>query len=119
VVESCDRLGDALPAHLSGLEVRSTRPRSSLTHAWGSPAVTLTCGVPRPAGYAPRSTSTLGVNGVQWFQQVGSNTVTWTAIRPSPLAPAPIYVQLVIPKHYQAAEAFLTALAEPLKSSLT
>jgi hypothetical protein len=118
VVEGCDRLGTALPDSLGGLKVRPTRPKSPLTHAWGSPAVTLSCGVSKPTGYRPDSSSTLSVNNVQWFEQVGKDAVTWTAVRPTPLSPNRIYVALIVPKKYQQGAAFLTALAGPLKNTL-
>jgi hypothetical protein len=117
-VESCDRLGTALPDSLGGLKVRPTKPRSSLTHAWGSPAVTLSCGVPTPTGYRPDSSSTLSVDNVQWFEQVDKSFVTWTAVRPTPLSPTRIYVALTVPKKYAQGANFLTALAGPLKSTL-
>jgi hypothetical protein len=117
-VESCDRLGTALPDSLGGLKVRPTKPRSSLTHAWGSPAVTLSCGVPTPTGYRPDSSSTLSVDNVQWFEQVDKSYVTWTAVRPTPLSPSRIYVALMVPKKYAQGANFLTALARPLKSTL-
>jgi hypothetical protein len=117
-VEGCDRLGADLPDSLGGLKVRPTKPRSSLTHAWGSPAVTLSCGVPKPSGYRPDSSSTLSVDNVQWFEQVGKDNVTWTAVRPTPLSPNRIYVALIVPKKYPQGAAFLTALAGPLKNTL-
>ncbi len=117
--QRCDRLGAALPGTLAGLSARQTEPRSSLTHAWGSPPVTLVCGVPAPAGYRPASTSTLSVDDVQWYEQVGADAVTWTAIRPDPLSRHRVYVALTVPKHYSQDAAFLTALARPLKSALS
>lgn len=118
MVEGCDRLGAALPDSLGGLKARPTKPRSALTHAWGSPAVTLSCGVDKPTGYHPDSTSTLSVDDVQWFEQVGSDKVTWTAVRPTPLSPNRIYVSLVVPKKYEQGAAFLAPLATPLKTTL-
>ncbi|HEX3898901.1 MAG TPA: DUF3515 family protein [Mycobacteriales bacterium] len=118
VVESCDRLGTALPDSLGGLKVRPTKPRSSLTHAWGSPPVTLSCGVAKPSGYSPDSSSTLSVDNVQWYEQVGKDDAIWTAVRPTPLSANRIYVALIVPKSYQQGAAFLTALASPLKTTL-
>ncbi|HEX3707363.1 MAG TPA: DUF3515 family protein [Mycobacteriales bacterium] len=118
VLEQCDHLNNRLPAKITGLHTRPTNPQSSLTHAWGSPPITLACGVPRPAGYSPTSSATLDVNGVRWFQKVGHDVVVWTAVRPGPAPAGRIYVALRVPTSYQASDGFLTALAEPLKIAL-
>jgi Protein of unknown function (DUF3515) len=93
-------------------------PRSPLVHAWGSPAVVLTCGVGQPAGYSATSSETTAVNGVQWFEQPDSSTVTWTAIRPGVGGEKRIYLALQVPTHYQGQGAFLVDLAQPLKNAL-
>jgi hypothetical protein len=87
-------------------------------HAWGSPAVVLTCGVPAPAGYSATSSQTAGVNGVQWYEQPGTSIVTWTAIRPGRRGVPPVYLALQVPTHYQGQGAFLVDLARPLKQAL-
>ncbi|HVT21178.1 MAG TPA: DUF3515 family protein [Mycobacteriales bacterium] len=118
VVQQCDHLGNQVPDRLGGLPARRTTPLSSLTFAWGSPAVTLSCGAPKPPGYSPTSSQTLSVNGVRWYQQVESSAVVWTAIRPGPQPAGHIYVALRVPTHYTASDRFLTALAAPLKKAL-
>ncbi|MGN6473310.1 MAG: DUF3515 domain-containing protein [Mycobacteriales bacterium] len=118
VAAACAHLGDQVPDRLGGLRARRTSPRSSLTFAWGSPAVTLSCGVPRPAGYSPTSTQTLAVDGVRWFQQIASSVVVWTAVRPGPAPQRTVYVALRVPTHYTASDVFLTALAGPMKTAL-
>jgi hypothetical protein len=121
VAEVCAHLNNALPQRLESLRPRAITPRSPLVHAWGSPAVVLTCGVRRPAGFSTTSSETTQVNAVQWYQQPGTTVVTWTAIRPGVVTggrPNPIYVALAVPTHYQAQGAFLVDLALPLKSAL-
>ena len=118
VLEKCDHLGNQVPDRLDGLRARKTKPISPLTFAWGSPAITLSCGVPKPAGYSPSSSAVLQVNGVRWYQQVDSSAVTWTAVRPGPSDRGHVYVALRVPTHYTASDSFLTALAQPLKSAL-
>jgi Protein of unknown function (DUF3515) len=118
VAEQCAHLGNLLPERLESLRPRVISPRSPLAHAWGSPAVILTCGVKRPAGYSPTSSETTAVNGVLWFQQAGAKIVTWTAIRTVTRGVPPIYLQLQVPTHYQAQGAFLVDLAGPLKTAL-
>jgi hypothetical protein len=116
VVELCDHFGNRAPHRLIGLHPRKTTPASPLTFAWGSPAVTLSCGVPKPTAYSPSSSQTLQVNGVEWYQQVGGDVVTWTAVMPTTVGR--IYLALRVPAHYTASDAFLTALAQPLKLAL-
>jgi hypothetical protein len=118
VIAQCDQLGNQVPDRLGGLHARKTAPASSLTFAWGSPAVTLSCGVPKPTGFSPKSSQTLAVNGVRWYQQLGDSDVVWTAIRPGPQPDGHIYVELRVPTHYPASDSYLAALAEPLKAAL-
>ena len=118
VAERCAQLGDVLPQRLESLKPRVISPRSPLVHAWGSPAVVLTCGVSVPAGYAASSSEVTNVNGVNWYQQPGDKTVTWTAIRPGVIAHQPIFARLEVPTRYQVQGAFLVDLAAPLKTAL-
>ena len=118
VQQLCDPLGNQLPATLGGLRSRVVTPRSPLTHAWGSPPVVLRCGVPAPEGYRASAASTTAVNGVRWYQVVGDSAVVWTAIRPGPVARSSVFVEFAVPPHYQAADAFLVALATPIKTAL-
>ncbi|HVT65296.1 MAG TPA: DUF3515 family protein [Mycobacteriales bacterium] len=118
VLEKCDHLGNQVPDRLGGLHARRTKPLSPLTFAWGSPAVTLVCGVPKPPGYSPKSSAVLQVNGVRWYQQVESDVVVWTAVRPGPSGVGQVYVALRVPTKYTASDSYLTALAQPLKAAL-
>jgi hypothetical protein len=94
-------------------------PRSGLVHAWGSPAVILTCGVPPPAGYSADSSETTEVDGVRWYQQQGKSIITWTALRPHAVGNDTVYVQLQVPTpHYEDQGSFLVDLAAPLKTAL-
>jgi hypothetical protein len=118
VAEQCAQLDNRLPQRLESLRPRVISPRSPLVHAWGSPAVILTCGVGPPAGYSAASSETTGVDGVQWFEQPGASTVTWTALRPGDEHGETIYLSLQVPTHYQGQGAFLVDLAAPLKTAL-
>ena len=55
---------------------------------------------------------------MRWYQVVGASAVVWTAIRPGPVARSSVFVELAVPTHYQAADAFLVALAAPIKAAL-
>jgi hypothetical protein len=118
VRERCAHLGNELPSRLESLAPRVISPLTPLVHAWGKPAVILTCGVPAPAGYSPTSSETTGVDGVRWFEQVEADTITWTAIRPTGAHGPSVNVRLEVPSSYDGQGAFLVDLAVPLKSAL-
>jgi hypothetical protein len=119
VAERCAHLGDVLPQRLESLSPRVINPRSPLVHAWGSPAIILSCGVPTPPGYSATSSETTAVDGVEWFQRIGSTEVTWTAVRPSAGHDPAVNVQLLVPtKAYPEQGAFLVDLAAALKTAL-
>jgi Protein of unknown function (DUF3515) len=101
-----------LPQRLESLRPQVISPRSPLEHAWGHPAIILSCGVRAPAGYSATSSETTAVDGVRWFEQPGSKLVTWTAIRPR------ANVALEVPTSYQAQGAYLVDLAPALKTAL-
>jgi hypothetical protein len=117
VVALCERLAQRLPDTLVGLHSRDTAPPSPLTHAWGSPAVTLSCGVPKPAGYNPKAASVLAVDSVVWTWRSQGHAQVWTAILPRPGHQPDVYVALTIPRDYPAGDAFLVTLARPLKAA--
>jgi len=66
------------------------------------------CGVPRPAGFSRSSPQTATVDGVVWFQEISSKTVTWTAIRDS------ANVALIVPTSYEAQGGLLVELGHAL-----
>jgi hypothetical protein len=118
IAERCAHLGNLLPQQLESLRPRVITPRSPLVHVWGSPPVVLACGVEQPSGYSATSSETTVVDGVQWFEQPGSDTVVWTAIgRPTGSGPA-VNVRLAVPTSYQGQGAFLVDLARPLKAAV-
>ncbi len=118
VQQLCAHLGDQLPASLGSLKSRVVSPRSPLTHAWGSPPVVLRCGVSAPPGYSPASSATTAINGVRWYQDVGSGEVVWTAIRPGPTSRSSVFVELAVPRSYQAQGGLLVDLAGPIKTAI-
>jgi Protein of unknown function (DUF3515) len=77
----------------------------------------LTCGVPAPRGYSPSSSETAVVDGVQWYEQPGTDVVRWTAIRPAAAPAHAVYIELAVPTHYQGQGAFLVDVARPLKTA--
>ncbi|MCZ3387847.1 MAG: DUF3515 domain-containing protein [Actinomycetia bacterium] len=62
----CADFAGALPDTVAGQEGQKTDPASTLTAAWGDPAIVVRCGVERPAALEPSSQLT-SVNRVDWF----------------------------------------------------
>lgn len=97
----CGALHGALPAKVDGLRRHATRPASDLTAAWGSPAIVLRCGVPRPPALTPGGShydptaDAAEIDGVDWLPQRlsdGSVRCTTTMRR--------TYVEVTIPRAY-------------------
>jgi hypothetical protein len=102
---------------LESLTPRVISPLTPFVHAWGNPAVILTCGVSVPAAYSASSSETTEVDGVRWFEEPGAHVVTWTALLGSTKAGTAVNVRLAVPTHYQAQGGFLVDLAKPLKTA--
>ncbi|WP_030168389.1 DUF3515 domain-containing protein [Streptomyces sp. NRRL S-813] len=92
VTELCRNLDKALPRKVDGLSREDPRPASALTAGWGSPAIILRCGVPRPPEMIDPEADGAEVNGVGWLlekQSDGSFRFTTTLRR--------AYVEVTIP----------------------
>lgn len=110
-VRLCDALHDRLPATLHHQSRRDTRPASGLIRVWGSPAIALRCGVPRPR--AMRQTSELvTVNGISWFPQPADRPVTFTAVGRR------AYVEVTVPAAYTPQGDVLLELTPAIKAAL-
>jgi hypothetical protein len=107
----CDRLHDALPGTLHGETGRETRPASAHTAAWGSPAIALRCGVPRPQAMRPTS-ELVTVNGIAWFPQPPDRPVTFTALGRG------AYVEVTVPATYAPPGDVLIELTGAIKAAL-
>jgi hypothetical protein len=70
---------DALPSLVLDQRQIDTRPPSDLTAAWGSPAITLACGVPAPAALGPTS-SLITIEGVDWFAEPLTEGYRFTSV---------------------------------------
>lgn len=111
IARMCHTLRDRLPGRLHGQPRRATEPSSALVTAWGSPAIALRCGVPRPAGLQP--TSELAVlDGVSWLAEPPDRPVTFTAVGRR------AYVEVTVPPAYAPAANVLIDLAAPIKAAL-
>jgi hypothetical protein len=109
----CSRLHAGLPSSLAGRDARDVTPASRRTAAWGSPAVTLRCGVERPAGLGKQSQLVV-VDGVGWYLRSDDPPFVFTAVdRVS-------YVEVRVPRGVPRSEATapLADLASSLKRAL-
>jgi hypothetical protein len=90
----CRALHRVLPGSLKGLARRDTAPDSEFTAAWGDPAITLRCGVARPA-VLDSATQAAQFGGVGWVPEStgGSGVRLTTTGRQA-------YVELDLPAHY-------------------
>lgn len=69
VTKLCRNLDEELPRTVDGLDREDPRPASELTAGWGSPAIILRCGVPRPAAMDDPEADGVEVDGVGWLMQ--------------------------------------------------
>jgi Protein of unknown function (DUF3515) len=111
VAHLCQALRGRLPQKVHGRSRRATTPKSPLITAWGSPAIVVRCGVPRPTALQPTS-ELVTVNGVNWLGVPVDRPVTFTAV--GRLA----YVEVTVPGAYQPAGDVLIELAGPIKAAV-
>src|SRR5262245_47102901 len=74
----CRALNRRLPERLRGHTRRTTRPQSELVTAWGTPAIALRCGVPRPRALTPTSEVAV-VDGLSWLPEPPGRPSRFTA----------------------------------------
>lgn len=107
----CHALRDRLPHRTHGRAPRDTTPTSPYVMAWGSPAIVLRCGVPRPAGLRPTSELAV-INGISWLGLPTGRPVTFTAV--GRLA----YVEVTVPAAYAPPGDVLIELSGPIKAAV-
>ncbi|MCW7943851.1 lipoprotein [Streptomyces hygroscopicus] len=114
VTKLCRNLDKVLPRQVDGLDRNDPEPRSPLTAGWGSPAIILRCGVPRPPEMDDPEADGVEVDGVGWLLQKrddGSFRFTTTLRR--------AYVEVSIPKaRTSGGMGPLTAVAQPVKKAI-
>ncbi|SEG87178.1 Protein of unknown function [Thermomonospora echinospora] len=103
--------GLRLPERVHGQERRETSPESPLTAAWGSPAIALRCGVPRPAAMRPDA-ALVTINGINWFPYPADRPVTYTAVGRQ------AYVEVTVPAKYEPAGDVLIELGDSIKATI-
>ncbi|MEU7059614.1 DUF3515 domain-containing protein [Streptomyces sp. NPDC046197] len=114
VTKLCRNLDRALPRTVDGLGRQDPEPASALTAGWGSPAIILRCGVPRPAEMNNPEADGAEVNGVGWLlQKQGDGSFRFTTT----LRKA--YVEVTIPAGRTAhGMAPLVSLAPAVKKTI-
>jgi hypothetical protein len=103
--------GLRLPEKVHGRKRRDTAPDSPLTAAWGSPAIAVRCGVPRPPALRPAS-ELVTINGIDWFGQPVDRPVTFTAVGRQ------AYVEVTVPPKYNPAGDVLIELGPAIKATI-
>jgi hypothetical protein len=93
IASACAQMTARLPTLVLDQRQVDTEPESPLTAAWGSPAITLACGVPAPAGLGPTS-SLVTVEGVDWFAETLTAGYRFTSVGQV------AYVQVDVPDDY-------------------
>ncbi len=107
----CRALHDRLPAKVHSSGRRGTDPSSPLVNAWGSPAIVVRCGVPRPAQLHPTSELSV-INGISWLGVPTGRPVTFTAVGRA------AYVEVTVPPKYAPPGDVLIELAGPIKTAI-
>ncbi|MEV4502496.1 DUF3515 family protein [Streptomyces klenkii] len=97
----CRALHAQLPATVAGLLRGTPRSASEFTAQWGTPAVFLRCGVPRPEAlrvgspHFDRYGSAWDLGGIEWYpQQQADGSVRFLATKRS------AWVEVTLPKEY-------------------
>ncbi|MFC5750299.1 DUF3515 domain-containing protein [Actinomadura rugatobispora] len=103
--------GLRLPEQVHGQSRRDTSPESPLTAAWGSPAIALRCGVPRPAALQPTS-QLVTINEVDWFGEPAGRPVTFTAVSRQ------AYVEVTVPSKYSPPGDVLIELGQAISATI-
>lgn len=106
----CADLVPALPATVAGQPARDVAGPDGLAAAWGTPPVTLRCGVPQPAGLEPTS-QCFEVEGVGWFAEQVEGGYLFTTIGRT------AFVEVGVPSRYAPEADVLVELAPAVSAS--
>lgn len=110
--KACHALSAKLPEKVDGQSRVKTDPKSALTAAWGSPAITLRCGVGLPDAYSPTA-QLFTVNGVAWLPvPQGANPPTRFYVMGRRA-----YIELSVPKERSPAANALVDVGHAVKAA--
>ena len=111
IVSQCSALNAALPSSVEYQVRQTTDPSSPLTAAWGSPPITLRCGVAKPAGLQPTS-QLITVDGIDWFAEQRSAGYVFTTVGRT------ANVEVAVPDQYSPETNVLVDLTDPIKNAI-
>ena len=106
--EVCANIVADVPEQVMDQPRRRTEPGIA-SAAWGSPPITLRCGVPQPADLA-RDSECVEVNNVGWFAEPGSGGTIFTTIGRD------VFVEVGVPADYAPEAGALTFFSEPIEA---
>ncbi len=107
---ACRNLKAQLPKAITpGAELRQVAPVSDTTAAWGTPAITLRCGVPEGNSLDDPYT----FNGVRWAQHDVGAARTWTTVGRR------VNVVVEVPDAYSSQAELIGSLATAITHSLS
>ena len=113
IPQACQRVEPELPDTVDGAGRRPTTPDSPATAAWGDPAITWRCGVPRPSALTATSVL-IEVGGISWLPEELTAGTLFTAVE-WPDGERPVYAEVAIPDAYAAPGGILADLAPALQ----
>lgn len=112
----CEKVAEKLPVTLNGLAPRAVYGPPFVV-AWGDPSVVYRCGVPRPAGLTPGSSTNVYDTGtgtgrtVEWFAVKHQDHTVWTSIDRA------VYIEVTVPAAVQGGEV-ISALSGDIAAAL-
>jgi len=105
----CAALTADLPAQVTGQNRREIDSGTPDVAAWGTPALTLRCGVERPPGLIP-SASLITINGLDWFAETHTTGFVFTTVGRQ------ANVEVAVPSRYQPETSALIDLGSAITS---
>jgi hypothetical protein len=107
----CAELSSQLPDRVAGQQTRPTEPGSPLTAAWGTPAIILRCGVPRPESLN-RTSQLISVNDVDWFAEELTGGYVFTTYGRE------VFVEVTVPDDYAPEVGPVTEISAAVTSAV-
>ncbi|WP_258037045.1 MULTISPECIES: DUF3515 domain-containing protein [unclassified Streptomyces] len=116
--EACDAVLAALPERVEDEESREVPGDAEYVAAWGDPAITLRCGVERPAALTPGSetyrptSDAIQVNDVSWLLEQQADGYRFTTTERT------VYVEVEVPGAYAPEVDALVDVAEAVHANV-
>jgi hypothetical protein len=107
---ACDQLAGAWPDTVLDQQPVAVEPSSRLTHAWGDPPITASCGVAAPTALQPDS-QLVSADGVDWLPEKTNDGYRFTTVG------RVANVEVSVPHHYAPEATALVDLAPAIKQT--